>query len=133
MKKFNFIFVLIILVLCLSVFIGCKDSNPLEDAYYELKEYVDYGDILSCLTKGDDFSYVSIDTNPYDREDYYNVDYLEIIEKYNELLDLPDYLYEDMLHTSALDGAQTESFDNITVRWKYHPDNGLEVTYKYSK
>ena len=133
MKKFNFIFVLIILVLCLSVFIGCKDSNPLEEAFYELPEYADNVDIVSCLTKGDDFSYVSIDTNPYDREDYYNVDYLEIIEKYNELLDLPDYLYEDMLHTSALDGAQTESFDNITVRWKYHPDNGLEVTYKYSK
>lgn len=133
MKKFNFIFVLIILVLCLSVFIGCKDSNPLEDAFYELPEYVDNRDIVSCLTKGDDFSYVSIDTNPYDREDYTNVDYFEIVEKYNELLGLPDYLYEDMLHTSAIDGAQTESFDNITVRWKYHPDNGLEVTYKYSK
>ncbi len=133
MKKFNFIFVLIILVLCLSVFIGCKDSNPLEDAFYELPEYADYVDIASCLTKGDDFSYVSIDTNPYDREDYTNVDYFEIVEKYNELLGIPDYLYEDMLHTSAIDGAQTESFDNITVRWKYHPDNGLEVTYKYSK
>lgn len=133
MKKLNFIIVLTILLLCLSVFIGCNNSNPLEDAYFELKEYVDFGDILSCLTKGDDFSYVSIDTNPYDIDDYTNVDYFEIIEKYNELLGLPDYLYEDMLHTSAIDGVQTETFDHITVRWKYHPDNGLEVTYKYSK
>ena len=81
-------------------------------------------------TLASDGSYLAIDTNPYDEDDY--VDYAAWLSLYtiNEYLGLPDSLMEDMGHTSSLDGKQSETFDDITVTWKYHPDRGLEVTYK---
>lgn len=35
-----------------------------------------------------------------------------------------------MGHTSSADGKQTEDYDDVTVSWKYHPDYGMEVTFK---
>ena len=52
------------------------------------------------------------------------------IEKLNKALGLPDWLYEEMLRTRALDGRQKEDFDNIAVTWSYHPDQGMEVIYR---
>lgn len=83
---------------------------------------------------GSDGSYLSIDTNPFDWDDD-GLAFSEAntaIKKVNNALGLPDSLYSDMGETSALDGKQSETFSEqgITVTWKYHPDNGLEVTYK---
>ena len=83
---------------------------------------------------GSDGSYLSIDTNPFDWDDD-GIAFSEAntaIKKVNNALGLPDSLYSDMGETSALDGKQSETFSEqgITVTWKYHPDNGLEVTYK---
>ena len=84
----------------------------------------------SYATVASDGSYLSIDTNPSDIDDY--TDYAAYLSLYliNDELGLPDSLMEDMGHTSSIDGKQTEEFENVTVTWKYHPDNGLEVTYK---
>ena len=84
----------------------------------------------SYATVASDGSYLSIDTNPKDKDDY--TDYAAYLSLYliNEKLGLPDSLMEDMGHTSSLDGKQTETFEDVTVTWKYHPDRGLEVTYK---
>ena len=32
----------------------------------------------------------------------------------NELLVLPDWVYEEMMATKAIDGRQKETFDNVT-------------------
>lgn len=84
----------------------------------------------SYATVASDGSYLSIDTNPKDKDDY--TDYAAYLSLYliNAELGLPDSLMEDMGHTSSLDGKQTETFEDVTVTWKYHPDRGLEVTYK---
>ena len=37
-----------------------------------------------------------------------------------------------LLHTSSADGVRSETVGKITVVWKYHPDKGLEATYKYT-
>ena len=78
---------------------------------------------------GEDDSYCQIDTNPNDWEDFFLSSALECIEKMNEKLGLPDYLYNDMLHTSYSQGKQEETFGNIKVKYYYHPDKGLNVTY----
>ena len=83
-----------------------------------------YADVAS------DGSYLTIDTNPNDIDDYIDMDAYEKIKHVNDALGLPDSLLETMNHTSASDGRQTEEFENLTVTWKYHPDNGLAVTYK---
>lgn len=84
---------------------------------------------------GADGTYLSIDTNPYDLDDsgvayweaYYAIEYV------NDAIGLPDYVLEDMVSTSASMGRQTQSFPDlgVTATWTYHPDEGLEVTYKY--
>lgn len=87
---------------------------------------------------GSDESYLSIDTNPYnydsdsDYSTYYFLDAYEAVENINEALELPDSLLNEMGETTSLMGKQTETYDDIgiTVSWTYHPDNGLEVTYK---
>ena len=88
-------------------------------------------------TVGSDGSYLSVDTNPFDRDDdglAYPAAY-EAIKKINKALGLPESLIEEMGTTTALQGRQSETFDKqgVTVSWKYHPDNGLEVTYKKNK
>ena len=83
-------------------------------------------------TVGSDGSYLSIDTNPYDLDDYTTDGSIQAIINVNNALGLPDYVIDDMGSTTALMGRQTETFSDIgvTVSWSYHPDKGLEVTYK---
>lgn len=77
---------------------------------------------------GDDDSYCEIDTNPLDigDDDLIAWDY---VEQMNKKLGLPDYLFNDMMHTSYLQGKQEETFDKIKVKYYYHPDKGLNVSY----
>lgn len=84
---------------------------------------------------GNDHSYLSVDTNPYNYDDgdyRYIFEVNGAIEDINKALGLPDSLYEDMNQTSWSMGKQEEVFENIglKVTWTYHPDKGLEVTYK---
>lgn len=93
------------------------------------KEITTSDDLPIYFIVGDDDSYCTIDTNPFDFDDF-NLDVaLQYIEKMNEALGLPDYLYNDMLHTSYSQGKQEESFKNFKVKYYYHPDKGLNVTY----
>lgn len=104
------------------------DSGPNFQALYD--EYCD----ATWADLGDDGSYLYIDTNPEDNED----DGLAYVEAYsavknvNKALALPDSVLSDMEETTGADGKQSEEFDdlNLTVSWRYHPDRGLEVTYK---
>ncbi len=79
--------------------------------------------------------YLSIDTNPYDYDSdlsgstTYQTKALTAIRLVNNELDLPSYLYQDMLETRALDGKQSYSGTKVDVSWRYHPDSGLEVRY----
>lgn len=77
-----------------------------------------------------DGSYLSIDTNPNDEDDYTDFGAYFAISSVNSALGLPDALFEKMGQTRALDGRQTESYDDLTVSWTYHPDNGLEIMYE---
>ncbi len=81
-------------------------------------------------TIGYDGKYLKIDTNPYDRDE--ELDYAAYlgIDMVNMSLGLPSSLMEKMETTVALDGRQEETYDDVTVSWRYHPDQGLEVTYE---
>lgn len=80
-----------------------------------------------------DDSYLSIDTNPFDFKNgsslYKDVG-LSYVRIMNSALGLPDWIYEEMLNTRALDGKQKESFEKVTVTWTYSPSQGLEVIYR---
>ena len=68
----------------------------------------------------------------YDFDDYSSTSILYEIKDMNESLGLPDSLWNDMLQTTWSMGKQQETFENIGIKvsWTYHPDKGMEVTYK---
>ncbi len=55
---------------------------------------------------------------------------LEAIKYANEALGFNGSLYSKMMETSALMGRQYEENEKYKVSWRYHPDDGLEVTYE---
>ena len=81
---------------------------------------------------GDDGSYLSADTNVLDLDNYSNSSILFSIQEMNKNLGLPDSLWNDMLQTTWSMGRQEETYESIGIKvsWTYHPDKGLEVTYK---
>ena len=79
---------------------------------------------------GNDGSYLELDTNPYDDGEYISYEIMEKIEEANKKLGFPDSLYLKMLKTSVQEGRQTDSNENITVKWIYHPEYGLEIIYE---
>lgn len=105
---------------------GNSKSNPLNTAYDTL--YKEFG-WNSCYTLGSDKSYLQVDTNPYDIDDYYNATYLEILKSAITTLKLPDYIYQRMLKTTAMQGRQEVTANGITVSWTYHPNKGLEAMF----
>lgn len=129
------IIAVIIALLCGFIVWKVYFSGPKVDfknIYYECK----------CSTKWAKYgsSYLRIDTNPHDKDldDYLSEDWsssreaINAIQDINDELGLPDYLYEDMMNTTANQGRQREEFEDlgIKVTWTYHPDSGLEVSYE---
>ena len=102
-----------------------KKAPDLKALYNDLSD--DYG-----WTLGSDGSYLSADTNVYNLDDYSNSSILYEIRDMNKKMNLPDSLYNDMLQTTWSMGKQQETYENIGIKvsWTYHPDKGLEVTYK---
>lgn len=43
-------------------------------------------------------------------------------------LDAPDYVTEHVGSTRAMDGQQTDEWNDLEARWTYHPDAGLNMT-----
>ena len=83
-------------------------------------------------TLGNDGSYLSADTNVYDLDNYSVTSIMYAIRDMNDKLGLPDSLWNDMLQTTWSMGKQQETYESIGIKvsWTYHPDKGLEVTYK---
>lgn len=76
-----------------------------------------------------DGSYLTIDTNPDNKDDYTDAEAILAIYAVNEALELPESVINKMGATRALDGMQSYESDDIEVTWTYHPDKGLEVQY----
>ncbi len=57
----------------------------------------------------------------------------EIIPLLHEKCGIPVSVWSEMKRTSALDGRQSYSIKNLTISWKYHPDNGLEAIYSATR
>lgn len=41
-------------------------------------------------------------------------------------LDMPSAVQSHIDQTTSMDGRQTETWDNLTISWSYHPDRGLD-------
>lgn len=76
-----------------------------------------------------DGSYLSVDTNPSDKDDYMDYEVYLAIVSINEALGLPESVLNRMNQTRSMDGIQSYSTDELEITWTYHPDKGLEVNY----
>lgn len=103
-----------------------KKAPDLKAIYEKFCSGKSWADVAS------DGSYLNIDDNPYNLDDYYISAANSAIQLINNEMGLPSSLYNDMLQTSWSMGKQQETYENIGVKvsWTYHPDKGLEVTYK---
>lgn len=118
------------------IFVGCKEDKKVEEkTFCEIiseitgEKITIPSDAPFGVTIGEDDSYCEIDTNPLDVDDYFSSTISSYIEQMNKKLELPDYLYNDMIHTSYSQGKQEETFKKIKVKYYYHPDKGLNVSY----
>ena len=103
------------------------------------KMYSDLADEPWC-TIASDGSYLKIDTNPTDkdsedltRDDLNNtiIPADDAIMRINADLGFSENVYERMDTTTWSMGEQTVSNEDYVVTWTYHPDMGLEVTYRF--
>ena len=137
MKLIKRLLCIVTVVFSLSfIGVGCKGNEKIEDkTFCEIiseitgKEVNTPSDAPFGVTIGADDSYCEIDTNPLDVDDYFSSAIPSYIEQMNKKLGLPDYLYNDMIHTSYSQGKQEETFKKIKVKYYYHPDKGLNVSY----
>lgn len=141
----------IIGALIATVLSGCGDQITAEVSSYDYEPVSSYEEVSSENTEENfltmfpeldytsyseiesDGSCLTIDTNPYDEEEWANdwqTTALVAIERVNEKLGFSKALYQKMISTRALDGIQTDENDNYEVSWSYHPDDGLLVNYE---
>jgi len=48
-------------------------------------------------------------------------------------INTPQYVFDHMAATRALDGRQSDSWGDFTASWSYHPDQGLDVIVRQVK
>lgn len=77
----------------------------------------------------EDGSYLLIDTNPSDRNNYSSTKARNGLVAAVNALELPESLLQKMANTRAIDGMQTQTYDDLEVSWTYHPNKGLEVLF----
>ena len=115
--------VVVFLIFALSMCSGgSSDESEFEEIYNSYLSS-EYAEVAS------DGSYLSIDTNPNDIEDYTVDGAIEGIIIALDELGIPESVLQKMGETSSLDGRLTEEHNGIEISWKYHPDNGLEVLF----
>ena len=103
-----------------------KGTAPDFKLFYEL-----YSDIT--VSVAEDGSYMTVDNNPLNMKSgsiMFSDTGLNHVKLTNKALELPDWLYKVMVNTRAIDGRQKEIFEDVTVTWSYHPNQGLEVIYR---
>lgn len=90
-------------------------------------------DIVGCTDTycevASDGSYLEIDTNPYNLDDYSSLTAMEYVKDANIELGFTESLYARMGKTRALDGTLTEENEYVKASWTYHPDKGFNVIY----
>lgn len=78
-------------------------------------------------------TYLEIDTNPDNKLNFSSQEAFEIIKKANAELKLPESLSKKIDSTTAIDGRQVYNFENVSVSWIFHPEQGYEVIYEVTE
>lgn len=105
-----------------------SQESQLQTIYRNI--YKKFSSYFICFNISPDNSYIEATTNPNHIENYYNPKYWEILHAINTEFGIPEYIFQLMSNTSALQGRQTEIVNGYIVSWIYYPDDGLIATYR---
>ncbi len=125
MKKIVAILTLVS-VLCCGL-LACSAESKLKKAYEKVVTINAGEDSLSCLEMSDDGAYVKFDSNPYDKDDYSVKGAFDLLEDFQDELEVPSYIEEEISNTTWSMGRQKAEFGDYILTWTYHPDKGLEL------
>ena len=112
---------------CLAAFLVAMGPTKLERTFDNVGCTPYYCEISK---KG---TYLEIDTNPDNKLNFSSQEAFEIIKKVNEELKLPESLSKKIDSTTAIEGRQVFDFDNVSVSWIFHPEQGYEVIYEMTE
>lgn len=126
-KKGTMIASVIVVTISLLISIAWIGGS-IDTENYQDKYGAKYGDKFWCQIASDG-SYMKIDTNPYNTDDYHVNDAVKALEYVCNDLGMPA-AYQKMLKTKYIDGVQSYTFGQFSVTWTYHPDKGLEATFR---
>lgn len=125
-NKKKLLITIILLIIVIAIIIVCVAGT----SKVSLKKIYNKLDCSSYnCTLASDGSYLEIDTNPLDIDDYSSSTAINYIKKVNTELGFSESLFNRMGKTRALDGTLQEENKYVKVSWTYHPDDGLEVVY----
>lgn len=119
----------IVSVLVVIVIIGGIKFTNLFEKSPEFQEMFPECESKIYCEIASDGSYMMLDSNPNDRNNYYMKYVWESIEETNKALGFSSAFTTKMKYLRTTYGRWTESNDNYTVSWSYDPDSGLEVMY----
>ena len=114
----------VVVIILIIVLVSGGNKKDFNDMFSGIKHN-------SWCTISSDGSYMTIDTNPNDDDDYIDLTAYYTIESINEELGFPASTYEKMGETRALDGRQYDETSEVEASWTYHPDKGLEIIYEW--
>lgn len=121
MKKF----IIVLFVFMLIFLLSCSNSKNEKVNFREVtkllyESFEDKEEYISMYVKvGRDNSYCIIDTNPSDTQLNESILAFDYIKKMNELLEFPDYVYEEMVRNNRLNQNCEFKNNKITAVWNY--------------
>ncbi len=121
--------VVIAVIAIISSLMSCSNNSGDRETVVK-KDFRDmYTEKIYCDIASDG-SWMKIDTNPNNFDDYADTNAFTMIQLVNYELGFPSWVWEDMCATRSLDGRQSETHGRYEVSWTYHPNTGMEVIYK---
>jgi len=124
--------ILIILVFVLVFLLGgnVNNKNYFDELVTETLKLYPYAGSLGVA---DDGSYMVFDINPnasfYYKENMFE-ESLKALKHINKELGFSPALYEKMISTTSVMGAQMDSNKDFEVTWKYNTEDGLKIIYE---
>ena len=143
MKKNNKHLLVLLVISTIFTFLSlasCKKEEPFDFSSYTT---LDESDGWGWITVSSDKTKMSLDSKPIDDghgydpeilEDLglkdYTSDVIDIIQEIHNKLNIPGYVYDQILKTSKADGLKTYDGENVYVWWSYSTSTGLEISYE---
>lgn len=120
MKKTKIVAAGIVSVVAVLGLTGCAGSFDLFQ-----KAYSSCGS-PSGVSVSDEGKTISVDT--IGEEEYSGASYGDLV-CIIDAVGTPSYINDGIMSVRAMDGRQTQEFDEIIVSYSYHPDHGMDIVF----